>query len=103
VSFVIGCLLLLFPLVAFYPYRWFVFDYAADSIVTPQIGQQHQGIHLAVWFLFTFFPFSALSFFLAFLFLIWNWRRSRAAKWLSLGAAALFVGAIVLPVLFFVA
>jgi hypothetical protein len=44
-------------------YWWFVFHYASDSICTPRIGKEHQGVHLFFFWIMTFFPFSAVCFF----------------------------------------
>lgn len=52
----------LLPFVLVVPYRWFVFVYARDSIVTPTIGEEHQRVHLGVWFIFTMFPVAVLCF-----------------------------------------
>ncbi len=100
-SFIIGLLLLGLPFVGFFPYRW-VFHYAADSIVTPDIGERRQAIELGICFVLTFFPAAALSFLIAFFFLVRNWRRSRLAKWLSVCAAGLCTatGGLVLLLVF---
>jgi hypothetical protein len=79
-TFVAGCFLLGFPILAFVPYRWFVFVYARDSIVIPDLGREHQNVHLGVWWLLTFVPASSLCLLMATIAFIYNWRRSVLAK-----------------------
>lgn len=96
VSLVIGVILLVLPFLAFWPYRWFVLHYAADSIVTPTIGREHQQEHLGIFLVITTFLFAALCFLAALILLLLNWRTSRLARWLVacvalLAALAVFV------------
>jgi len=48
------------PLALMVPYGWFVFHYARDSICTPRIGKEHQGVHVFFFWILTYFPFSAV-------------------------------------------
>jgi len=65
------------PLVLAIPYWWFVFRYARDKICTPNIGIEHQGVHVFFFWIMTFIPFSLICFVIA---IFLSFRRRAAGR-----------------------
>jgi hypothetical protein len=76
-----GLIIVAVPFVLLPIYLWFVFRYAADSIVTPRLDSEHREVHLAVFYTLTFFPFSLLFFFPGSFFLARAWTQHTLARW----------------------
>ncbi|MAT68569.1 MAG: hypothetical protein CMJ58_03510 [Planctomycetaceae bacterium] len=85
-AFWASLLLLALPVVVFWPYGWFVFEYAHASIVTPEITDpEHRRVHLGVWFGGSWLALAAVTTSLGATLLAWSLggreHRTLASRW----------------------
>ena len=79
-AFWIGLLLILLPFALYYPYKWWVFDYAQYSIVSEDVSDpRHRALDLKLWFIVTYNLYLVVSLSLGIPFLVWTVCKSRIA------------------------
>jgi hypothetical protein len=72
-AFWIGLVLILLPFALYYPYKWWVFDYAQYSIVSEEVSDpRHRAIDLGLWFIVTFGLYLIVSLSLGVPLLVWT-------------------------------
>jgi heme A synthase len=74
--------LLLSPLVAFAPFRYWVFHHAGGWFVATDLEPEHRAVHLGEMFLLVLVSFSAVAVFLGLLLLYSDGYRRRLIGWL---------------------
>jgi cytochrome bd-type quinol oxidase subunit 2 len=90
---------LVLPVALLVPYWWFVFHFASDSICTPRIGKEHQGVHLFFFWILTYFPFAAVCFLSSVVMLARRARQDSRARTLLFLACLCVFGVVCLLVL----
>jgi len=102
-----GLVLILLPFALYYPYKWWVFDYAQYSIVSEDVSDpRHRAIDLGIWFVVTFGLYLIVSLSLGVPLLVWAVGKSRIA-WAvfavvvaTLSATIVWIGILVVCYLF---
>ena len=76
------------PLIAFalpfllcIPYRWFVFQFASRSVVTPHPEEEHRQFHLFFFWALSYLPFALVCLFTSLVMAARRVRQERRALW----------------------